>query len=206
MALQDSLNDLKSLDLNNLDFQNIGAWPAAAKGILYFLVFALCLGGGYYLRIEARLQELETVTAKEESLKTQFKQKAFKAANLKALRKQMEQIQESFGALLSQLPSDTEVPGLLEDITDKAITNGLEITEIKLNGEKFEEFYVELPISIAVKGSYHDLAGFVSGIAGMPRIVTLHDYQIKPLKEKGNNSRLGMQITAKTYRYKGDEE
>lgn len=204
MALRDSINELKTLDPNDLDFQNVGSWPSAAKAILYVLVFILCLAGGYYLRIEARLQELDRVAAQEQNLKQEFEQKAFKAANLNALRRQMAQIQESFGALLSQLPSDTEVPGLLEDITDKAVSNGLEITEIKLQGESVEEFYVELPISIAVRGSYHDLAGFVSGIAGMPRIVTLHDYEISP--DKKEEDQLSMKITAKTYRYKGDEE
>ncbi len=200
MAFQDAIEDLKKIDFNDLDFENIGSWPLIARGIVWALVFIACLVGGYYLRIEAKLQSLDKVTKQEVALKQDFERKAFKAANLPALRKQMEEIQESFGALLSQLPTDTEVPGLLEDITEKAVFNGLEISSIKLQGERKQEFYVELPISIDVKGSYHDLGGFVSGIAGLSRIVTLHDYSIK----SGNNQ-LSMKIQAKTYRYKDGE-
>ncbi len=200
MALQDIIDDLKQIDFNDLDFENIGSWPAAARAIVWIIAFVAVLVGGYYLRIEEKMLSLDKVTKHEVALKQEFERKAFKAANLPALRKQMEEIEESFGALLSQLPTDTEVPGLLEDITEKAVFNGLEITSIKLQGERKQEFYVELPISIDVKGSYHDLGGFVSGIAGLSRIVTLHDYAIK---NAGNT--LSMQIQARTYRYKDGE-
>jgi type IV pilus assembly protein PilO len=115
----------------------------------------------------------------------------------------MKEMEESFGALVAQLPSDTEVPGLLEDIDEKGAESGLTINSISLQPEKTAEFYVELPISVKVSGSYHDLGNFVSGIAGMPRIVTLHDYTIAKAKSGGL---LDMVITAKTYRYKGQEE
>ena len=111
----------------------------------------------------------------------------------------MAEMEESFGILLGQLPADTEVPGLLEDMTEKAVDNGLEIDSIKLQPERTQEFYIELPIAIEVEGTYHDLAAFVSGIASLPRIVTLHDYKIKTNKQLGTQS---MSITAKTYRYK----
>lgn len=197
MALQDMIDDLKKIDFNDLDFENIGSWPLVARGIVWALVFIGCLVAGYYLRIEDKLVSLDKVTKQEVALKQEFERKAFKAANLPALRKQMAEIEESFGALLNQLPTDTEVPGLLEDITEKAVFNGLEISSIKLQGERKQEFFVELPISIDVKGSYHDLGGFVSGIAGLSRIVTLHDYSIK-----SGNGGLSMKIQAKTYRYK----
>lgn len=199
MAARDLLDELKKLDFNELEFDNIGSWPMVAKLLVWIFIFALCIGGGWYLRIDQKLTKLDTVQQEEQSLRQEFEKKAFKAANLKALRRQMEEIEESFGALLSQLPTDTEVPGLLEDITDKAVANGLEISSIKLLGERETEFYVELPISIMVRGSYHDLAGFVSGIAGLSRIVTLHDYAINGAP---NANSLTMSIQAKTYRYK----
>ncbi len=199
MAARDLLDELKKLDFNELEFDNIGSWPMAAKLLVWIFIFVLCIGGGWYLRIDQKLTKLDTVQKEEQALRQEFEKKAFKAANLKALRRQMEEIEESFGALLSQLPTDTEVPGLLEDITDKAVANGLEISSIKLLGERETEFYVELPISIMVRGSYHDLAGFVSGIAGLSRIVTLHDYAINGAP---NANSLTMSIQAKTYRYK----
>jgi type IV pilus assembly protein PilO len=112
-------------------------------------------------------------------------------------------MRESFGALVSQLPSDTEVPGLLEDISSKGELNGLSIEAIDLLDEVLEEFYVELPIAIAASGSYHDLGAFVSGMAGLPRIVTLHDFEIEMSGEDSSN--LSMSITARTYRYRDDE-
>ena len=112
-------------------------------------------------------------------------------------------MEESFGALVSQLPSDTEVPGLLEDITNKGLMNGLEINSIKLQAEQAREFYVELPIAITATGSYHDLGAFISGMAGLPRIVTLHDFSITA--RSGNSNALNLSITAKTYRYKDGE-
>jgi type IV pilus assembly protein PilO len=115
----------------------------------------------------------------------------------------MVEMEESFGALISQLPSDTEVPGLLEDITNKGLLNGLSISSIDLQPEISREFYVELPIAIVASGSYHDLGAFVSGMAGLPRIVTLHDFTIRASGD--NAAALSMNITAKTYRYKDGE-
>ena len=140
---------------------------------------------------------------KEVALKKDFEKKAFQAANLDAYRQQMVEMEESFGALVSQLPSDTEVPGLLEDITNKGLLNGLDIASIDLQKEQAREFYVELPIAIAASGSYHDLGAFISGMAGLPRIVTLHDFQISSNKDDAND--LNMSIIAKTYRYKDED-
>ncbi len=116
----------------------------------------------------------------------------------------MVEMEESFGALISQLPSDTEVPGLLEDITNKGLLNGLEIASIDLQDEVSKEFYVELPIAIEASGSYHDLGAFISGMAGLPRIVTLHDFSIDIPKD-GDSTKLEMSIVAKTYRYKDED-
>lgn len=202
MAFQDALKDLRELDFNNLDIESIGTWPILAKVILWAIVFIGCVVAGYIYDIAPLREELAQVQATEQTLREDFKRKAFKAANLPAYRKQMIEMEETFGALLSQLPTDTEVPGLLEDITEEGVSNGLEISSIKLQPEVKKEFYVELPISIQVKGPYHDLAAFVSGIAGLPRIVTLHDFSISGAQ---GGVDLNMSITARTYRYRDPE-
>jgi type IV pilus assembly protein PilO len=202
MAMQDVFEELKGFDVNDLDFENIGSWPKLVKVIVWVIVFSAVLIGGYYYIIQDVEIQLEAVQKKELDLKKEFEQKAHKAKNLDAYRNQMAEMSESFEALISQLPSDTEVPGLLEDITNKGVDNGLEISSIELQDERVEEYYIELPITIAVKGSYHDLGAFVSGIASLPRIVTLHDFEIEDEKD----GTLSMTITAKTYRYKDIEE
>ncbi len=201
MALQDVLDDLKDFDINDLDLENIGSWPVAVKAIIWALVFIGGLVFGYYYFVADLQVALQKAEQKEVQLKQEYKGKVHKAANLEVYRKQMAEMEESFGALLSQLPSDTEVPGLLEDITNKGLSNGLDIESIQLAPEVRKEFYVELPINIKVSGSYHDIGSFVSGIAGLPRIVTLHDFSIA----KGKSTDLLMTITAKTYRYKDEE-
>lgn len=199
MAFRDAVKDLQELDINSLDLESIGTWPILAKGIIWAIVLIGCLAAGYFYDIAPLREELAKVTATEQTLREDFKTKAAKAANLAAYRKQMIEMEETFGALLSQLPTDTEVPGLLEDITEVGVSNGLEISSIKLQPEVAKEFYVELPIAIQVKGPYHDLAAFVSGIAGLPRIVTLHDFSIASAQ---GGIDLNMSITAKTYRYR----
>jgi type IV pilus assembly protein PilO len=196
---QEWIDEVKQFDFNDINEGNVGAWPVLVRAALWVLAFVLVLVGGYFYVIADLRVELDNAVAKEAKLKTEFEKKAFKAAKLEPLKKQMAEMEESFGILLGQLPADTEVPGLLEDMTEKAVDNGLEIDSIKLQPERTQEFYIELPIAIEVEGSYHDIAAFVSGIASLPRIVTLHDYKIKTNKQLGSQS---MSITAKTYRYK----
>ncbi|WP_036256364.1 type 4a pilus biogenesis protein PilO [Spongiibacter marinus] len=196
---QEWIDEVKQFDFNDINEGNVGAWPVLVRAALWVLAFVLVLVGGYFYVIADLRVELDNAVAKEAKLKTEFEKKAFKAAKLEPLKKQMAEMEESFGILLGQLPADTEVPGLLEDMTEKAVDNGLEIDSIKLQPERTQEFYIELPIAIEVEGTYHDLAAFVSGIASLPRIVTLHDYKIKTNKQLGSQS---MSITAKTYRYK----
>jgi type IV pilus assembly protein PilO len=198
MAIQDILQELQEFDINDLDADNVGSWPMPVKVIVWALVLIAVLTLGYVYDIADMRDQLGREQQKELTLKAEFEEKAYKAANLDAYRKQMVEMEESFGALVSQLPSDTEVPGLLEDITNRGLESGLEITSIKLGNERSEEYYIELPIEIEVDGSYHDLGSFVSGIAGLPRIVTLHNFEIGQQK----TSSLTMKITAKTYRYK----
>lgn len=201
MAFQDVVRDLRELDFSELSLDNIGSWPLAVKAMAWGLAFIVLIVFGYVYSISDLRDQLGQVEAKELGLKKEFEEKAFKAANLEALRKQMVEMEESFGALVSQLPSDTEVPGLLEDVTNKGVESGLEIKSIKLQPEQQKEFYVELPINIEVTGSYHDFGTFVSGIAGLPRIVTLHDFKIA--SDSKTPGVLTMSISAKTYRYKG---
>ena len=200
MSLNDSLESLRQIDLSDLDFNNIGSWPAAVKFIASVLLLVLVVALGYNFHLKDLQAQLESKQAEEVSLKEQFSSKAFQAANLDAYKEQMQEMEVSFGALLKQLPSDTEVPGLLEDITRTGLGSGLEFEEIKLLPEAAQQFYIELPIQITVVGTYHDLATFVSGVASLPRIVTLHDFDLVPASED-SSSKLRMSILAKTYRY-----
>jgi type IV pilus assembly protein PilO len=201
MAIQDTLKELQDFDINDIDFENIGSWPIAIKIIAWSLILVLVLVLGYTQDISDLVDNLDREENKELALRKEFEEKAFKAANLEAYRLQMVEMEESFGALIGQLPSDTEVPGLLEDITNKGVENGLEIKSITLGAERAREFYIELPIEIELSGAYHDIGAFVSGIAGLPRIVTLHKFDIKG---QLNVRPLKMKITAKTYRYKSE--
>jgi type IV pilus assembly protein PilO len=203
MAFEDTMRSLREFDVNSLDFDNVGSWPIAIKLLIWALLIAVVLAAGYYYHIEELQVQLAKVEAQEVELKKDFEKKAFQAANLDAYRQQMVEMEESFGALVSQLPSDTEVPGLLEDITNKGLLNGLDISSIDLQAETAREFYVELPIAINASGSYHDLGAFISGMAGLPRIVTLHDFTITSSGNDANHLR--MNIVAKTYRYKDGE-
>lgn len=201
MAMEDTLRALREFDVNNLEFENIGSWPQPIKVLLFALLFILVLALGYYNHIKGLQAQLAAVQAEETKLRQEFEKKAFEAANLDAYRKQMVEMNESLGALIGQLPEDTEVPGLLDDITNKGLLNGLEIASIDLKDEVSTEFYVELPFAIEASGSYHDLGAFISGLAGLPRIVTLHDFSIE-LPPGGDSNRLKMSILAKTYRYR----
>ncbi|RMN47305.1 type IV pilus assembly protein PilO [Pseudomonas syringae] len=200
MNMSEWLEGLRKVDLSELDLNNMGSWPAAIKAIAGVLVAVLIFALGYFFFIQDLETQLESTQASEVALKEQFSNKAFQAANLEPYRKQMEEMENTFGALLRQLPSDTEVPGLLEDITRTGLGSGLEFEEIKLLPEAVQQFYIELPIQITVVGGYHDLATFVSGVASLPRIVTLHDFEIKPVDSKVP-AKLRMSILAKTYRY-----
>ena len=201
MAFADTLEQLNNLDLSDIDWERIGVWPAAARIFLCVLLSAVVGAGTYYLFIEDLNIKLASEVKKEEELRSSFRVKSFQAANLEAYRGQMVEMERTLGALVAQLPSDTEVPGLLEDIDEKGTESNLNIDKISLARERVGEFYVELPINIDVRGGYHDLGAFVSGVAGMPRIVTLHDYDIT-----SKNGRLQMKIAAKTYRYKSESE
>ncbi len=200
MSLKDSLKSLNEIDFNDLDFNNLGSWPAPVKVIAAALLLVLVLVAGYFMHVQDLQEDLVRHQHEESALKQQFETKVRQAANLEAYKEQMVLMEASFDKLLRQLPSDTEVPGLLEDITSAGLNSGLEFEEIRLLQEVAQQFYIELPIQIKVLGGYHELATFVSAVASMPRIVTLHDFQIEPNKG-GSPSRLAMNIQVKTYRY-----
>lgn len=197
MSFVESLQKMNEIDFNEIDFNNIGSWPLGVRVIVCLLTFIVTLGLGYQFHLTGLQDRIDSASQKESELREHYRIKAFQAANLNAYREQMSSMENSFGALVKQLPSDTEVPGLLEDITFTGRGAGLQIEEIKLQEENFSQFYIELPIRIAVEGSYHDLGSFVSGVASLSRIVTLHNFTIRP----GQDGQLYMDILAKTYRY-----
>lgn len=209
MAIADKLQSMKDsmegFDINDIDPNNLGSLPLPVKLIIWVVLFVGVCFGGYKWQVEGQIQELKAEQREEVILKEQFAEKAHEAANLEAYRDQMKEMEQTFGALLSQLPKDTEVPDLLEDISSKGEQNGLDLKSLSLQSEVRGELFVELPIAIDLEGNYHDMGGFVSGISGLPRIVTLHNFSITAPKS-GNTGNLDMKIIAKTYRYKGDDE
>ena len=200
MRPADWLEGLRKIDINDLDTSNMGSWPAAIKVVVGILLALLVLALGYNFSVSDLENQLQLKRQEESILREQFANKVHMSANLELYIQQMKEMENSFGVLLRQLPSDTEVPGLLEDITRTGLGSGLEFEEIKLLPEVTQQFYIELPIQITVTGAYHDLATFVSGVAGLPRIVTLHDFELAPADKEGG-PKLRMSILAKTYRY-----
>jgi type IV pilus assembly protein PilO len=194
-------------ELNELDFSNIGIWPMPAKIAVVLIISVLVIAGGYYFDLEKQLNRLEQVEKKETELRTTFQAKQAKAANLDAYKKQLEEMRESFGAMLRQLPNKTEVADLLVDVSQTGLASGLEFELFKPSAEVPREFYAELPIEIKVNGHYHEFGRFISGLATLPRIVTIHDIKIN--QKDGKDIEPGMLVlgaTAKTYRYLDEEE
>lgn len=194
---------MKDIDLNNLDFNNVGAWPVPVKAGLIVVVCILILVAGYFLDIKGQLENLERARAQEAKLKQEFERKQAKAANLEKYKAQLEEMKKSFGTMLRQLPSKTEVEDLLVDISQTGLAAGVEFQLFQPGQERQIEFYAELPIKMKMTGTYHQFGRFVSGIAALPRIVTLHDINIKRDKKTG---KLIMEVTAKTYRYMDEAE
>jgi len=198
-----------NIDLNELDFSNAGNWPLPVKLIAIIAVCAAVGFAGYWFDTKEQLSVLDKSKAKEEELKNEFQTKQAVAANLEAYKQQMKDMEKTFGALLLQLPSKTEVAELLVDVSREGLKAGLEFELFKPGAETVKDFYAEYPISIRVVGSYHQFGNFASGIAALPRIVTLHNLKIgqKSKGKKGsNNTSLIMEATANTYRYLDQDE
>ncbi|MES9828701.1 MAG: type 4a pilus biogenesis protein PilO [Candidatus Thiodiazotropha sp.] len=193
-------------DLNELDFHNVGIWPTPIKFVVVILVAVLVMAAGYYLIIEDDIASLEGVQKKEQKLRADFAKKQRKAASLDSYRKQLEEMKQSFGTMLRQLPDKTEVAELLVDVSQTGLASGLEFELFKPLDEVPREFYAELPIQLKVTGQYHEFGHFISGLAALPRIVTIHDIKINRTSKEDANADLLLEATAKTYRYLDEEE
>lgn len=199
-ALMEKLNNIQLDDINNIDWENMGSWPVAGKMFFCVLLFTAILLGGYFYLVSDQIDVLEQARQKEETLKKDFESKAFRASNLLAYKEQLVEMEETFGSLLKQLPRETEVPGLIDDISAAALGAGLDLNLMDPQAMKQTEFYKELPINIEVTGGYHEMGTFVSTVSALPRIVTLHDFSITT-NAQNKGKELNMKIHAKTYQY-----
>jgi type IV pilus assembly protein PilO len=205
------MNKLKELfdQLRNLDPNDPGRWPLGVRLATIALLFIAAASAGYYFMVwKTQRPVLLEEREKEGQLMESLTVKAKRAANLEAYRAQLAEMEKSFGAMLRQLPNKTEVPNLLVDISQTGLAAGLEEKLFQPQGENRMDFYAELPISIRLTGGYHEMGKFASGIAALPRIVTLHDVEIVPSGDKNStgSGNLTLNVTAKTYRYLDEEE
>jgi len=201
MDIQAIIEEIKSIDPSEIRLDNIGRWPLVVRILMCIGAFVAVIALYFYLVVSNSNALLERTIAQEAELRETFESRSYEAANLEAYREQRVELDERLQTLIGQLPKDTEVPGLLEDITETGLSSGLAIDSIQLQSERSHDYYVELPISITASGGYHDFATFISGVSGLPRIVTLHDFEIS----RSGSSLLNLSITAKTYRYKEPE-
>lgn len=206
-SFEELLESVQSFDTAQLnDLNNVASWPTAIKVIIWVVVFVGAIAAGYFAHVTGLQNDLQKVVRDEANLRADYERKYFEAAHLESYRQQQREMEESFEAILRQLPADTEIPGLIEDITLVGLENGLTFSSIALQPEIAQEFYIEKPIQIRVSGSYHDLGAFVSDVADLSRIVTLHDFTISKVSGKTGDGGglLQMEILAKTYRYKDE--
>jgi type IV pilus assembly protein PilO len=194
-------------ELRNLDFNDIGRWPFLFRAFFVGVFFVIVTGAGfYYLVYDKQMPRLEKAQHEERELKDSFENKQRKAANFSAYREQLDEIERSFGTMLRQLPGKTEIPNLLIDISQTGLAAGLQEELFQPLDEIKKDFYAEKPIKIRLKGAYHEFGQFVSDIAALPRIVTLHDIEITPQSGESTGQELILNVRAKTYRYLDDDE
>lgn len=205
-------------DLRNLDRNNVGGWPKSIKIFFATIIVVLILFFGWYLKISAQQDELEGLRKKEVTLKKDFSDKQAKVVNLEAYRKQLDDMQEMLQTMLRQLPSKTEMPDLLNDISDAALGAGIETQLFQPGAEIMKDFYAEKPIQLKMLGTYHQFGTFISSVAALPRVVilTMHDVSLRPVKPAAGAAKgaskeappdqLMLEGTVKTYRYLDDEE
>jgi type IV pilus assembly protein PilO len=192
-------------ELQSLDVNDVGRWPLAFRVAVIAIVFVVVLGMGvYWFIIEDKAPQLQRVQEEEQTLRISFENKQKKAANYDAYKAQLTQMEQSFGTMLRQLPGKTEIPSLIVDISQTGLAAGLQEKLFQPQAEIPRDFYAEKPIMISLSGGYHEIANFVSGIAALPRIVTLHDINITPDNQDTYDD-LTIQVTAKTYRYLEEE-
>ena len=188
-------------ELQSLDVNDIGRWPLVFRvAVIVLVFFAVTAAGIWFTIVKDKAPILERAEAEEQELRVTFENKQRKAANYDAYKAQLAQIEQSFGTMLRQLPGETEIPSLIVDISQTGLAAGLQEKLFQPQAEAPRDFYAEKPIKIRLTGGYHEMANFVSGIASLPRIVTLHDINIAP-EQQGAFDELSLEVTAKTYRY-----
>lgn len=192
-------------ELQSLDINDVGRWPLFFRAGVIAIVFVAVVGLGIYSFIyKDKAPQLEREKTTEETLRVTFENKQKKAANYNAYKAQLDQMEQSFGTMLRQLPGKTEIPSLIVDVSQTGLAAGLQEKLFQPQGEVRKDFYAEKPIKITLSGGYHEIANFVSGVASLPRIVTLHDINITPEGNEGFDE-LTLAVTAKTYRYLEEE-
>jgi type IV pilus assembly protein PilO len=192
-------------ELQSLDANDVGRWPLPFRIAVIVIVFIVVMGLGiYWFIVKDKAPQLERAQGEEQELRLTFENKQRKAANYDAYKAQLAQIEQSFGTMLRQLPGETEIPSLIVDISQTGLAAGLQEKLFVPQAEVPKDFYAEKPIQIRLTGGYHEIGNFVSGIAALPRIVTLHDINITP-ESRDSFDNLSMEVTAKTYRYLDEE-
>lgn len=194
---------------NTLDPNNYGSWPLSVKITCWILIFLFVLLLSYFVMIKGKIDSIANAHAQEQNLLNEFKEKDSKLRNLQQYQTQLQEMEARFNQQLDQLPKETEIPGLVEDINVTGVNSGLKFKNIRLEPEVKQEFFIEQPISIDATGDYHAFGSFISGIAGLSRIVTLHDFEItatENAEKKSDIPKIDYVLKAKTYRYIGNAE
>ena len=194
---------------NTLDTNNYGSWPLSVKITCWLFIIIFVLAAGYFLAIKGKMDDIANANAQEQNLLNEFREKDSKLRNLQQYQIQLQEMEARFNQQLEQLPKETEIPGLVEDINLTGVNSGLKFKNIRLEPEVKQEFFIEQPIAIDATGDYHSFGAFVSGIAGLSRIVTLHDFNIVANDSKDNKSdipKVDYSLKAKTYRYIGNSD
>ncbi|HEY1070369.1 type 4a pilus biogenesis protein PilO [Thermomonas sp.] len=208
-------NNKKKINLRELDINNIGGWPREAQLGFCGLVVVLLVALAWFLVVSGKRDELKGLESQEADLRTEFETKQGRAANLEPLKQQLAQMEQQLQQMLRQLPSKTEMPDLIVDISQTALATGIQNDLFQPGPEAKQEFYAEKPIMLRMVGTYHQFGAFVSGVASLPRVVimTMHDISLQPKKTKDNpnarigaNSALELAGTVKTYRYLDEDE
>lgn len=200
-----NLDELRNLDLRDIDFRNIAEWPLAGRLFLMATLFVIIFAIGYFLAVRGEMGDLKDARQQEAQLRQTLVQKQHLVADLGAYQKQLNDMQNSFAQLLQKLPSQTEIDNLLRDISQTAQEDGLAQKLFQPAAEKLQDFYAEKPIHMDYVGSYQQIAKFVSDVSALPRIVTFQDFSLTPVKQ-GDGSELEFTVTALTYRYLTETE
>ncbi|PXX98225.1 type 4a pilus biogenesis protein PilO [Halomonas sp. LBP4] len=205
MSLKGELRRLRALDWRELDIKEAGGWPWSLQLICCLLALGLTFAGMHWYLAAPSAEELDRMRAEERQLLRDYQSKASQAANLPVMREEMARLEARMETLREMLPSGAEIPSLIDDISETAIDNQLAIDSIRLRSPVTQEHYIEQPFDIQVQGDYHRVAAFLAGVAGLPRIVTQHDFTLAPA-EGGSGQRLQLSMLARTYSYRPSEE